>query len=174
MQPLPHRYRESQFRRYEHFIARAVSTAPAAILCDPKLFNIAATTFAARLRDAIKSYHDNNWPSSTISRPAFDILYPSLTVAHRADGTVLLGDRNAIRGYQSIGNPAPIVPEASSIVTISVIHLTAAELIMQLSHRRLLAPRLILTGLTEVDVDTYQQKYDIALDRNEDGTYTLI
>jgi hypothetical protein len=172
MTQLPQRYRENQFRRYEQIIHNATEQWPAATKCDPTLLNIAQATFVCRLRDAIKSYYDHSWPSN-INRVKFVGIYQEMLVSERVDGTILIGHREAIKNWCAVDNTPLMVPETPHDA-ISVLHLTAAEMIMKLSHLRLLAPRIKLIDLTDIEADDFQQKYDISLDKNLDGSHTLI
>lgn len=171
---LPHRYRETQFRRYELYIHHAVEAYPQAIKCDPKLFNVANETFRARLGDAIKSLYDNQW-KTTIDVAKFRAVYASLQVSMRVDGTILVGTREAIQQWSKQDTIPTIEAAPTNNLTKPIIVTSAtSEFLMQLSHNRLLSPRLKVIGLTSADVEFYQQKYDIALDENTDGTYTLL
>lgn len=176
MQALPHRFREEQFRTYEPFIHRictdAATSWPCCIKCDPKLFRTAQTTFVARLRDAIISYRQYNWPS-TINRAIFDHINPELSVSERVDGSILLGHRTAIKNWSSNDRIA-LQPETTFSGTINLSNINAVNLLMTLSHNRLLSPRIRVAGLNDVEADTAQRSYDIALDKNPDGSYTLI
>src|ERR1700679_445189 len=95
---LPHRYRFDQFKRYEIYINHAVEAHPQAVKCDPQLFNIKQITFVARLRDAMRSLWDNKW-ETTINKIKFREIYPLIQVTERVDGTILIGTKEAIRGW---------------------------------------------------------------------------
>lgn len=94
--PLPRRdLREEAFRKYESFIARACYKP---IFVDPKVEMdppLAATTFAARIRDAILAKRRYGYSSTII--PEIDL--SQLEVLEYSDGRVL------------IQNKTPIIPE---------------------------------------------------------------
>jgi hypothetical protein len=173
---LPHRYKESTFRVYEPFIKRLVDEAvinwPTCTKIDPKFFTTAQTTFIARLRDAVQSYLNHNWPSS-INRTKFTEIARDTQVSERADGTILFGHKTAIKSWVA-ADKIPLVPTTVSSDVIDLAHINAVNLLMTLSHNRLLSPRIIFTGVNDVDIETSQQNFDIAIDKNPDGTYTLL
>ena len=176
---LPHRFRESSFRKYEWYIAQAVEAFPATIAVMPRSLGISSITFACRCRDAIKSHRDYNWTPSTVHRGKFEDCAPYLVVSERSDGSILMGSREAIIKHATDANSGAFSVPAPSEATVSgeVLTLSTKEqkdLIMLLSHRRLLQPKLFLTGLTDPEVAAYQQRYDIAIDKHDDTTYILI
>ena len=174
MNELPHRFRESSFRRYEPFIARAIEAWPNAIKADPSLFNIAQVTFACRCRDAITSLSNNKW-DTTVDMSKFE--KSTLVVSERVDGTVLIGSKQGIANFagmvktMEITNP---VPETTSERIFTLTTKEQKALLMELSSRRLLSPRLFVQGLTDQEVEQYQVEWDVALDKHDDKTYILI
>ena len=176
MNELPHRFRESSFRKYEMFIHSAVEAWPAAVKALPNLFNVSQVTFACRCRDAIKSLATNKW-DTTVNLLKFMTIADSLVVSERLDGSVLIGSKSGIANFatltKSLALEAP-APEQTSehIFTVS----TEAEktLLMELSSRRLLSPRLYFQGFTDDEVAQYQLNYDVALDKHDEKTYILI
>lgn len=169
---IPQRFREEQFRRYEKYIYNAIEAYPQAIKCDPHLFDVATATFVGRLRDAIISYHDNHW-QSTINRAKFISCWGQIQVIQRRDGTILVGPRAATKGWIDQDKVGEVVVPDEMLDTL---HLTPElkPFIMKLSHARMLQPRIKVSGLTDEDVDLFQKQYDIAIDKNLDGTYTII
>lgn len=177
MTELPHRFKEDQFKRYEVYINHAIEAYPHAIKCEPKLFNVSKTTFIARLRDAMKSYNDNKWESA-INRVKFLEAYPKIQVSERTDGTILIGSKEAIKAWMQLDNVTEKLFHETSDTTLPLTDLSCPtnhkEFLMFLSHKRLLLPRLKLIGLLDGEAELYQQTYDISLDKNPDGSYTLI
>jgi hypothetical protein len=173
---LPQRFRESSFRDYERTIAAAMSTSPIAFKVDPRLLGKAQVTFACRLRDAMKSYKDNNWPS-ILDHEKFLIMYESkrLMVSERTDGSILIGSQSAIDQFATSSNgvKTPAIPEAKNSEILIVQTIDEKKLLMILSSRRLLAPRLRVFGLNDPEVEQFQLDYDVALEKTPDG-YILI
>ena len=169
---LPHRYRQDQFRRYETYINHAVEAHPQAVKCDPKLFNIKQITFVARLRDAMRSLWDNQW-NTTINNTKFREIYESIQVTERTDGTILIGTKEAIKGWiQQDKIPELTAADSNEILTLK--DPQTKELIMWLSHKRLLAPRLKVIGLTDDEVVEFQNNFDVSIDKNPDGSWLLL
>jgi hypothetical protein len=175
-QSLPHRFRESSFRDYEDFIRTAINLSPSAYKIDPALHNKAQVTLACRLRDAMRSYKDHNWPCS-FDREKFLHLYDEkkLSVSERTDGTILVGSLSAIESFATSSNgvKTPAIPEVKDAEILVLTSIEQKELIMLLSSRRLLAPRMRLFGLTDAEVEQFQCNYDVALEKTPDG-YILI
>ena len=170
---LPHRFRESTFRDYEPFINRLVEKAviswPTCIKIDPSLFSNSHATFVGRLRDALVSYHNHNWPSM-INRNTFERIFPETQVSERTDGTILFGEKGAIKRW-NIEEKVPVMVDDAPAIVIDI---TQPDLFFILSHFRLLTPRIQFTGITDEKAAQLQSSYDIAIDKNPDGTYTLI
>ena len=173
---LPQRFRESSFRDYERTIAVAMNSSPVAFKVDPKLAGKAQVTFACRLRDAMKSYKDNNW-HSILDRENFLLMYESkrLIVSERTDGSILIGSTSAIEQFATSSNGAK-VSAVAEVKDAEILVLTSTDqknLLMLLSSRRLLAPRLRVFGITDSEAEQFQLDYDIALEKITDG-YILI
>jgi hypothetical protein len=173
---IPHRFRETSFRDYEPFIASIVQAYPNAVKAIPKLFNKAQVTFSCRLRDAIKSYKDNHW-SSYIDRVRFDSIVDSIVVSERNDGSVLSGSKEGIERYLNIGTEVPrsfpLQSEQDESFVIDVSK-PSKVLIAELSQAHKLSPRLLIQGLTSEEVDELESNYDIGINKNENGSFTLI
>jgi len=167
---LPHRFRESSFRKYEHFITQAVNAYPKCVAVYPQSLGIASATFACRCRDAITSYRQHRW-ISTIDDRKFNDVGVLLVVSERDNGSILIGSREAMH------TPKHSVRDYVAATETPVLHLdTKAEkdFLMLLSHKRLIAPQLHLTGLNDEEALSYQAQYDIALNRHSDSVYVLI
>lgn len=85
MTKLPPRFTESAFRRYEDTIALAVTWQPTPYVFQASDYAQAPITTVCRLRDAIRSLHDNRW-SSRVDASKFVQVFP-LSVAQSKDGT---------------------------------------------------------------------------------------
>lgn len=176
MTEIPHRFSEGQFRRYEKYINYAIEAYPQAIKCDPVSFDVATATFIARLRDAMKSYETYKWPS-TINPEKFTLAYPQIQVIQRVDGTILIGPRMATQQWGKQDGVKEVVVEIINAIPNTCLLLCTydeKDLLMRLSHNRWLAPSLKVKGLSYEEAETFQKQYDIAIDDNNDGTFTLI
>ena len=176
MNELPQRFRESSFRDYERTIAAAMNVSPVAFKVDPRLLGKAQVTFACRLRDAMKSYKDNNW-SSILDHEKFLIMYESkkLIVSERTDGSILIGSLSAIDQFTTSSNGVknPPIAEVKDAPILVLTSTDQKNLLMLLSSRRLLAPRMRIFGLSDAEVEQFQLDYDVALEKTSDG-YILI
>jgi len=86
---LAYRFKESTFRLYEPYIARALLDWPIPVAINPA--PLRATTFAARLRDAILRLR-LYVTTTTVDLELFDRLAEQLVVVHR-DQAVAIGPR---------------------------------------------------------------------------------
>jgi hypothetical protein len=178
METLPHVLRESQFRRFERFIAEAVNAYPKALNLSKNTLGLSPTSFAARLRDAKASYSKNNWPSVTIDRERFISLEDNLNVSQLDNGDILFGSAEAIRRLKAKSNEIeveiPIIESMSPERSLHLADLPLKGFLMLLSHKRLLQPRIKVLGLTDTEAQSFQSQFDISLDKHEDGSYILI
>lgn len=174
---LPYRLRESSFRRFELVIKAIVERYP-----DKTTFNpqsaidkpLAQCTFACRLRDAMHSLLDNKW-KTIIDFEKFTQIHPQLDVSEQPDGLVAVGPRESLKA------PAmPRVPEIHNMVVEDVqvvIHLeTLAErkLIALLASCRLLRHKVIISGLSDADVQDLEAQYDCRIDRISPTTHSIV
>lgn len=169
MNKLPHRLRETQFRRYEDLIARIVTVFPSCIIVDPqKHYTIAPSTFAGRLRDAMKSLKDNDWDSVKVNRTTFLAVVDSVVVRERSDGLVAIGNRDTTLAKPAKPNDVPIdVPVSDNKLIIG--DETLKHFICMLAHRRLLRTPVEVIGITAMEAQTLQDSYDVYLDKTTDG-----
>lgn len=96
--PLPPRFREDAVRRYESTLRSILNDFPKVVVFKPTL---APTTFACRLRDAIKSQRANQWPLG-IDMARFIQCCDEIVVSERTDGTVIVGNAETIRNYTKL------------------------------------------------------------------------
>lgn len=172
MNKLPHRLRESQFRRYEPLIARIVETFPACIVVDPRThYTIAPSTFAGRLRDAMKSLKDNDWDSTKVNRTTFHAIVDSIVVRERSDGLVAIGNRDTTLAKPTKPNDVPVdVPVGDNKLVVG--DETLKHFVCMLAHRRLLRTPIEVIGLSAAEAETLQNAYDVYLEKTTDG-YSL-
>ncbi len=86
---LPARFTERAFRGYENVINEVVKNWPSATKFNTTL---SLETFSHRLRDAIRSYRDNNW-DSYIDRLMFMNIVDRISVRTTNQGDVIVCDR---------------------------------------------------------------------------------
>jgi hypothetical protein len=178
---LPYRFRETTFRDYEKIIAMIVNEWPICLKWWPCHYNKAQATFAGRLRDSMESYKQHDWPSLMIDRPKFLIIWPSgknpVIVSERSDGSVLTGTPQTIKAYlNTSSNNVPLSYDTSTMPNNDFIWdlLVPAEVNLALaSMAKKLAPRLLLSGLTDKKAEELQKQYDIALEK-QDKNWILI
>lgn len=167
---LPHRFRESSFRKYEHFLTQAVNAYPKTIAVWPRSLGLSPVTFACRCRDAITSYKQHRW-DSTINAAKFREVADLLIVSERDNGSILIGSREAMM------TPRHTAADYIAATDTPVLTLTTKaekDFLMQLSHKRVIMPQLHIVGLTDAEAAVYQGQYDIALNKHSDTVYVLI
>lgn len=170
---LPFRSRESTFRLYEPFIARAIKSFPEPVAINPA--PLRATTFAARLRDAIWSFHHYQWPSDIIDREIFEAMYNQRAiVVVQTDTTVAIGPK-AKRGGHA---PGAVVSNATLAAASAGIRFEPKRwnaddvraVCRLLSSRLLAGPVIIYPPLDQVLSDGLEATFDIALTTDSDKT----
>lgn len=85
---LPHRFTEKSFRRYEATIAELVDRFPQPITILAQQMGLSLCTISNRLRDAIRSYDENKWPSR-IDRRKFDEIKLDIIVKEGNDAVTV-------------------------------------------------------------------------------------
>lgn len=174
---LPYRFKETTFREYEKVILVVLSSWPKASKFWPAHYEKSMATFSCRLRDAMRSFVDNRW-ESTIPYEQFKLLHEAgIKVSERTDGSILVGTQKAIDNYvNSTDNGVPRnqpLPEADPNFRLDM-SLPSDQLLATMSQSRKVAPRIVLVNISEEKVEELQRNFDIAIDKNEDGTFTLI
>lgn len=161
---LPHRFRETQFRRYELAIASVVERFPNITRFTPEEIGLSAVTFACRFRDACASFFNHSWTSDTINRTKFNTIYQDMVVSERGH-EVWVGSAEMLKAppvysieAQYLGTPLPI--NAGMFSPFS--------LLAYLSHNRLLQPVLI-TDLSDAAAQQLLSEYDINLVKTPQG-----
>jgi hypothetical protein len=172
MTPLPHRFNEQSFRRYEKIIAQITKEFPRAVFVQPSSLGLAGETVRGRLRDAITSYAIHSWPSTIVDREAFEKIEPSsLVVSLRPDGLVATGTRESIKSDDA--------EEFSVIDSTSHFDLTHRgmkddkDFLCYLAHNQMLK-RPVLISITDCQCVSFMELYDIVLTKQPCGNYLLI
>lgn len=92
---MDYRFSEKAFRFYEPMLATIVGQHPKLSLFDPVKYGVSTETFRARIRDAMRSFMDNQWPSQHLAYPKFREIYPYLKVSTRRN-LVYVGTKKAL------------------------------------------------------------------------------
>lgn len=174
--PIPHRFREASYRRYEIIINQAVEAFPNCVTFKPSDFQLASVTFACRCRDAMKSLKENQW-NTFIDLAKFNTHFDTIVLSERTDGTIIIGSKESIAKTAANALIPAFHIEAPTTLSSDIILLKSKDckdLIMLLSHRRMLSPHILLAGLTPTEVTDYQNMYDIAIEEQDNQTHILI
>lgn len=154
---LPHRLRESTFRRYEPTLKTAVDKFPLVVRVDPSSYGLSASTVACRLRDAKFSLLKYHW-ETTLNVAKFRNIADQFAVHQREDGMVELGPLQRV---------CPTLIEPVEVMSESALDMTETGLVEQLlmftlAHERALGRPILLSMSEEARVQALAQ-YDIAL-----------
>jgi hypothetical protein len=85
---IPQRFTEKAFRLYESTIATAVELFPSRLVLQPR-GDRSQETIAARLRDALRSFHTYRWSTTQIEVDKFNTYYDRIQVC-REDVNVIV------------------------------------------------------------------------------------
>lgn len=175
---LPSRLRESSFRKYEDDIAKIVENFPTAIVFTPKGNVI---TYVARLRDAILSFQIYAWESNVIDRAKFAQAYENMVVSHSHENDkVLAGGRLEVKKAR-LGNEQGILTEFKVGYTQTAVELNETELdsnqvafLCLLASKRLLTNPIRTNCMNAEDKRHLEDEFDVMIEDNQDGTFTII
>jgi hypothetical protein len=178
--PLPHRFRESSFRRYETIIHDAVRAFPEPLKIRCALYDLSSITMSCRLRDAMKSFATHKWPvtwdASMLEK--FHRIYQAgeLRVHELSDaGFIVVGKSATIKTSQPLPTHQAIT--FSTQTKPKPITLTTTEqknLLIHLAAERLLNNAIPCFGFTQQEIDYYMTNHDISFDAQADGSYLII
>ena len=132
-------------------------------------------TFSCRLRDAIRSLCENRW-TTKISIAALESIRGHVIVSI-VDGKVHVGDKHSVYGERTHYFPIDQTPQEEPEPILMSPSPAVLDAILLLHHHGFLKvpTRLKLNdAIAEPLIDLWQQKYDIAVERNEDGTITIL
>ena len=169
---IPHRFREKAFRRYEQLIGQIVNSFPSICTFKPSQFNLSPVTFSCRLRDAIKSWEQNHWPTTAFTQAAFDrARLAGIMVSESPESSIVYaGGKDAMRGtitnFKPLASSAPVANAAAALppLKIDATHPNDKHLLCKLAEYRALACELHVTGLSADDVVQLQQQYDVSIE----------
>lgn len=176
MSNLPARFSEQYFRRYEPYIAKIVSTWPRPI--DFQIVG-SVTTFACRLRDAMKSLSEHKWTTTTIDMDVFNEIHPTakdkkFVVQEHPNGIVRVCDCNLLLSKDSVKVSVNNEQPKSSNPPVELMDLDQNEmsLICRLAHMRLLNCSIYLS-MDEPLANVLLNRFDILLEKQSEGKYLL-
>lgn len=166
------RFSERHFRRYEPTIKKIVDNWPVNTIIDPK--PLSTETFSCRLRDAIRSHRENQWVSD-INMPKFIQVCDEIVVS-----TSVLPGRVAAGLYESLKVMRPMSTidtatiDEQSIPTINLVD-PPEDLIKSViclhHHNLLIEPSTIKSPL---DVESFVASYDVSIEQDTPGVYTIL
>lgn len=138
MKDLPPRFTETSFRRWEQIIKTIVDIAPSRLTLNPR-FDLSQETVSCRLRDAMRSLHENKW-ATVIDMPKFDSLYPTIQVAREGDLVVI---------QHKVPTKMPVIVKE---ITIAACSSTVIDSAMILREQKIIPP-VFFTALTQEQLD---------------------
>jgi hypothetical protein len=145
---LPHRFRETAFRRYEPYIAKIVAAYPNPVEIDPS--PLSPITFSCRLRDAITSFKRYKWSSS--------IQFSNIDVkVCEENGKIIIKPRhtNCL--------PVKIILQELSTPSDQELQVVAEKL-----HNRVIAGPIRVKGISFSQLNKLAEFYDIELIQEKD------
>lgn len=173
MPELTYRYSERHFKRYEAHIATIVRQWPAVSVFDPTTLSL--ETFSCRLRDAMKSLHDNQWTSS-VDAMKFVQIADDITVSTSSHpGKVAVGPRDKLRKLVPLGRSveAEPAPQTLTVPAINLINPPVDTIIATLVFHRdriLVEPSVIETP---EDLIALGGGYDVEIEKTAENKYTI-
>lgn len=170
---LPSQLTEASFRKYELTIQAAVNRFPQVIKIKAKDMDVAPTTYAARLRDALTSLFTYKWKTSVDMNKFLGIrLHVGVSHDHK-NNQVIIGSKTQLRNYDQEESTPPIHISADE-VTIQVTTLEQKLLLCELSAAKSFAKRIKIFGLNIDDITFLEGKYDVGFKLIEDGSHLLL
>lgn len=169
---LPYRFRESAFRFYEPAIAEIVKKFPCVVVINPKKWNMSPVTIACRLRDAVKSLKENQW-STYIDIKIFNAIADIITVAER-HGQVFIGNKQTVKQNFPLVTCPSFLSEVGESVTITTHTQSDRDFLCKLASQKAFRLPIRIIGLTEEHITYMQNNYDVAIERQNDGSHLLI
>jgi hypothetical protein len=165
--PVPYRFRESHFRRFEAVIATAMKN-PEGIAFNPVDYGLTQSRFAQGLRDAMTSLVTHKW-ASPLNTPAFVKWRQGTKVQEGSDGLVRVAPKT------TTPSTPLIIPHVETTVTRSVrssepfSQATPAQLevVAWLCHNGYISTEVFLSpspAVTDEVLKQLETRYDIAID----------
>lgn len=166
---LPYRLSEKAFRFYEPLIAKIVETYPKPLTIDPMSYGRRLGTFENRLRDAIRSLRDNRWPTTV---DMVKLSNSQIVVSVAKSGKVIIGSRDSVKDSPETLPAIVATSTAEPLVITADFSPTEAHLVARLAHERALC-RPIQVYIADSLAEELEASYDVYLEHNNDGSYTL-
>lgn len=167
---LPHRFRESSFRRYEQTIRDAVNAWPQVCVFNPLTVGLQPITFSNRLRDAKTSLLQYNWKTDVDVEKLLRIR-EDFIVAERGD-LVLTGSKETLKTYTQLPSAQTYIDK--SVKSPTPLLITA---IMVCIHNRVLVGPIVLEFDQPADPATaefFEQEYDVAIDASNPRKWIVL
>lgn len=168
---LAYRFREANARKYETQIARIVEQFPHVVVFHPE--NV--ETFSCRLRDAIRSFRENKWPT-TIDLERLTSIRLQVVIRARV---VLAGSKEEIGNWTGETPTRDILPppQSSPQGVITNPDERALESLMELHHQRILTtPTLVRIDSRPFDKAHWEARYDVSIEpvEGEQNSYKIL
>lgn len=180
MPTIPAKYKQHQFAQVAEHLGSALRKFPDAIRVDPH--PLAVDTLARKLREAVIAKSQYAWKHPAVDENLWHEHSQELVVAidtRTEPATILIGSRDAIRNKSKTAGSETVLTLAQS-AAFELVKPSASELesICLFLHHRKLNPKPIVTvrGLTPSDVESIEQRYDIAVvpDENDPTVFQLL
>ena len=172
-QDLPHRFRQDVFNFYELVIARAVKSEEGVVINPAPL---RATTYAARLRDAIIAKKRFDWPASF----TLEELLAADLVVRQLDYSVSVGTRRSGRpkyGAEMGRTPMTEAPKSGVIVVDRPITWIQLESFCRLLSDRMISGPIQLTSnvtTQQHEIERLEELFDVAFQPQENGGFLIL
>ena len=170
---LPHRFRESAFRRYESILAQVVNRFPLPVEVDTKIYDLSSVTFSCRFRDAITSLERYRWRTDTIDMQRFAECSDLIVVRERG-GKVVIGGWEETKVTEALASqPITAGAELATPVIIDVSNPVVLSTLITLAENRYLTMPITISNLPENTAETLASCFDISLEALDDGYHNL-
>lgn len=172
--PIPWRFSEACFRRYEPAITDALAAYPKVIAYEPQS---SLETFTARFRDAIRGHIKHRFSPSTVDPDILARLGERLSCISQ-DGKVLIGPLSALKLHKPTapvkGHRAPLLHEGDFVIDVSKTP-DAFIWIASLFQSRAMTPQpsVILTNCPALALARFSS-WDVAFEEVGPDTYRII
>jgi hypothetical protein len=163
--PIPYRYRESSFRRFESDIHYIVDKYPTIVIITP---HGSYEAYTARCRDACRAYIKSDWQSG-ISRTRLAEIFTDISFAVTPTG-VVVGPKATVRKLQtSLVNSINKTVESEGMrqVNISVLDKELLRAVCVCLDRGVIELTVILDGCNETIKKALEDQYpNLAIEQN--------
>lgn len=164
---LPYRFREATFRQFEVSIAEVIHNFPGVSTFNP--MNV--ETFSCRLRDSIRSLAENSWKTVKIDIPKFLSVWKDISVGIRGNH-VIAGSKESIKtfDYAEVHDirhqKGPVLVAIGTRDQLRALFLLHSERVFTEPHKFEVSP--------SVDPTLDQDNFDIVLEKDDSGIYTIL